>query len=107
MITPRISMVAYDCRTPGFILVAVPNERGRYVRTDRSVALVTCPDCGAQVGEPCLSRGLPGDAAALYCGGTHYARRIVAKRIHRQAHDVIESPILPPPVPDECMEAEA
>jgi len=82
MITPRIALVAWEERTPGDnVFVAVPNERGRYVRTDRSVALVPCPVCGATVGEPCLRHGTPGTASAKYGGGTHYARRAKVPRL--------------------------
>lgn len=101
MITPRISLVAYEGRTPDFIFVAIPDQRGRYVRTDRSVAFVGCPDCGAVVGEPCRNRS--GDG---YGGTTHVYRRVAARKFWgRPADDVLEKPVLPEPVPDEWMEA--
>ena len=69
---PKISLVAWEARNPTFIFVAVPNERGRYVRTDPSVALVSCPDCEAIRGEPCkFSQG--------YSSGSHFARREFAQ----------------------------
>lgn len=75
-VTPRVSMVAYCDREPGFIFVAVPNQRGRYIRTDAAVALVPCPHCKAQIGEPCLSRGsVSGTANARYCGDIHLMRK--------------------------------
>ena len=55
-VTPRVSLVAWEDRQAGFIFVAVPDERGRYLRTDRSVVACGCPQCGALVGEPCKSK---------------------------------------------------
>ena len=66
--TPKIHLVAFPDRQNQFVFVAIPNERGRYLRTDRSVVLVSCPHCHSQIGEPC--KGSHG-----YNGGTHYARR--------------------------------
>lgn len=101
MVTPRISLVAYADRSPGFIFVAVPDERGRYVRTDRSVAFAACTQCGATVGEPC--RRTNGDG---YGGGTHVRRREAARKFWGQpADDVLHKPVMPPPVPDEWMDA--
>lgn len=95
MSVPSIRLVAYESRNPAMIFVAVPNEVGRYVRTDRSVALVACPQCKAVAGEPCKSRG------TRYTGGTHYARRIVARQISGKPHapDVEKNE-----VPDEPLE---
>lgn len=102
-ITPRISLVAWEDRQAGFIFVAVPDERGRYLRTDRSVAFVACPFCHASVGEPCRSGS--GDG---YGGTTHVWRRTAARKHWGQpADDVLHKPRLPPPVPDEWMEASA
>jgi hypothetical protein len=75
-VTPRISLVAYEERVGGFVFVAVPNERGRYVRTDKSVVLVECPMCHASVGEPCTLRASTPDG---YTAGTHANRRDRAK----------------------------
>ncbi|MBS0454016.1 MAG: hypothetical protein JSS14_22160 [Proteobacteria bacterium] len=69
MSIPKISLVAFKERQGGFIFVAIPNERGRYVRTDASVAHVACPQCRATVGEPCKGRH------GTYNSGTHYGRR--------------------------------
>ena len=102
-VTPRISLVAYDDRNPAFIFVAVPDERGRYVRTDRSVAFVPCSFCHATVGEPC--RHGSGDG---YGGGTHVARREAARKHWGQpADDVLHKPVMPPPVPNQSMDASA
>lgn len=103
MVTPRIAMVAYSDRDPFFIFVAVPNERGRYLRTDSSVAMVACPLCKAQIGEPCLSRGDPGSVSAKYGSTTHWVRR---KSVYRgsRAADVLGA-WNPEPVPDEWMES--
>lgn len=68
--TPSIKLVAWADRDPNFIFVAVPDQRGRYLRTDRSVAFVACPNCKSIVGEPC--RSTHGDG---YGGTTHFARR--------------------------------
>lgn len=70
---PHISLVAWEDRTSGFIFVAVPNERGRYVRTDGCVSRVPCPDCNSIRGEPCRRPD------GQYVGSTHYRRRHQAK----------------------------
>lgn len=98
MTTPRVSLVAWADRQSNFIFVAVPDERGRYVRTDKSVAFVPCPHCKAMVGEPC--KGRVGDG---YGGTTHYVRRNAAKAYwSRRADDVLPAA---PSVPDEWMDA--
>lgn len=102
-VTPRISLVAFEDRNPQFIFVAVPNERGRYLRTDRSVAQVACPQCRAIAGEPCKTGS--GDG---YSSTTHHVRRSGARWSWgwmRHADDVLHKPVMPPPVPDEFMEA--
>ena len=102
-ITPRISLVAFEDRNPASIFVAVPDARGRYVRTDRFVAFVGCPQCGAITGEPCRHKN--GDG---YGGGTHVRRREAARAFWgRPADDVLHKPAMPPPTPDEWMEASA
>lgn len=73
MTTPKISLVAFKERQGDFIFVAVPNERGRYVRTDASVVQAECSNCGAAIGEPCKNRH------GNYLGGTHYQRRVGAR----------------------------
>ena len=102
-VTPKISLVAFEDRNPHFIFVAVPDARGRYLRTDRSVALVGCNQCGAMIGEPCKSRS--GDG---YMGITHYVRRNASRWAHGdRGSDVLHQHVMPPPVPDEWMEAAA
>ena len=101
-VTPRISLVAYEARDPAFIFVAIPDQRGRYVRTDRSVAFVDCMECGAVVGEPCQGRS--GDG---YGGATHVWRRVAARKFWGQRSDDVLAGAMPPPVPDEWMEASA
>lgn len=106
MITPKIAMVAWEERNPGDnVFVAVPNERGRYVRTDRSVALVPCQICGAQVGEPCLRSGTSGSVNARYGMGTHWQRRKDAPRGMKP--DDVLGKWMPDPIPNEHMEHEA
>lgn len=66
-----IRFVAYEDRQSNFIFVAVPNDRGRYVRTSKVVALAECPACGSIKGEPCKFR-------QGYSGGTHADRHTAA-----------------------------
>lgn len=70
--TPKISLVAFEDRQGNFIFVSVPDQRGRYVRTDPCVALVACPACGSSIGEPCKANHNIG-----YTGSTHADRRIL------------------------------
>lgn len=103
--TPRVSLVAYEDRTSRFIFVSIPDQRGRYLRTDRSVALVGCPQCGAMVGEPC--HGHTGDK---WSSVTHYRRRARAKSQIgwiKDFDDVLCPHEPPPDVPDEWMEPAA
>jgi hypothetical protein len=67
---PQIRLVAFEDRLAKFIFVAVPNEFGRYLRTDRSVAYVACENCGSTVGEPCQHR-----KTGKYHACTHAVRR--------------------------------
>lgn len=90
-VTPSIKLVAYEDRVGGFVFVAIPDERGRYLRTDRSVTLVACPMCKSIRGEPCkLSQG--------YSGGTHAARRTAAGKYRGRQDDVIQSPVTSTPI---------
>lgn len=82
--TPKISLVAYADRAPGFVFVAVPNERGRYLRTDTSVVLAACPLCEAAIGEPCHN----GKKERRYSVNTHHLRRKLADRRSNRAGDV-------------------
>lgn len=102
---PRISLVAYGDRPGHFIFVAVPGLRGRYVRTDKSVAHAACRHCGAVQYEPCKSGS--GDG---YSGTTHFVRRNDVRHAWGiQTDDVLAGfPLVPPPaVPDEHMEPTA
>lgn len=67
---PIVSLIAWEDRPGRFIFVRIPNEYGRYLRTDPCVAHVPCPyeSCGATVGEPCKHKG-------KYHSATHAARR--------------------------------
>lgn len=97
-VSPSIRLVAYEDRAGCFVFVAVPDERGRYLRTDRSVVLVACPICKAIKGEPCKGR-------QGYGGMTHAARRTVAHRHKGRQDDLIDAvdprapdPELPPQI---------
>lgn len=70
-----ISLLAYSA-TPDKVFVRVPNERGRWVLTDRCVIEVECSSCKAEKGEPCFRSYGPFDPKhRLYWSGTHYGRR--------------------------------
>lgn len=71
MRAPAISLVAHDARGGGFVFVRVPDEHGRYLRTDMSVVTVACPMCKAAIGEPCTA----GSKRTGYSATTHYVRR--------------------------------
>lgn len=76
-VTPNIRLVAWEDRGNSCVFVAVPNERGRYLRTDHSVVIVGCPACNTARGEPCISR-------QGYGGGTHAVRRTAAQAVLAQ-----------------------
>ena len=48
----NIGVVAYGIN-PDMVMVRVPNEKGRWLLTDRCVVEVDCPVCYAVAGEPC------------------------------------------------------
>lgn len=75
--TPAIRLVAWEDRGNSCVFVAVPTERGRYLRTDHSVVIVGCPACNTARGEPCISR-------QGYSGGTHAVRRTAAQAVLTQ-----------------------
>jgi hypothetical protein len=81
----NIGIVAYGV-TPGLVMVRVPNERGRWVLTDRSVVETPCKHCGAIAGEPCFKMVCN---QKRYSVGTHYCRRGAAAvgRGHRLRHE--------------------
>jgi hypothetical protein len=72
-----IGLIAYGV-TKTHVFVRVPNERGRWLFTDRCVVDVVCRWCGAGIGEPC--HNLRGGSARRYSTGTHVARRDDAHR---------------------------
>lgn len=78
MTTPSIKLVAFASRDPNRVFVAVPNERARYVLTERCVVEVACPCCKSAVGEPCHNGN------GLYWAGTHADRRGSTRRWHSQ-----------------------
>lgn len=67
-VTPKIALIAFESRDPSKAFVQVPDERGRWVLTDRCVVEVPCSHCKAAAGEPCIS--MQG-----YGVGTHAVRR--------------------------------
>lgn len=82
MAVPAIKLVAWSARHPDWCFVAVPNERGRYLRTDLSTVYVGCPypGCLSIPGEPCKSHN-------GYTAGTHSVRRAAyqaARRANRE-----------------------
>lgn len=99
---PKIHLVAFADRTNHFIFVGVPNERGRYLRTDRSVALTSCPLCGAMVGEPCHD-----GHRRRYSGTTCHARRSKVRWSPEGWQDADDLIIETIPTSDEMMEPAA
>ena len=92
-VTPSIKLVAYEDRQAGFVFVAVPDERGRYLRTDKSVVQVDCPLCKSIKGEPCSgSQG--------YSGGTHAVRRTLANRLFHGIRGEDQLEPAPAPLPN-------
>ncbi len=77
MQTPKISLVAHDSKWPAKVFVSVPNERGRYVLTDRCVIEIECGACEAAIGEPCHNK------RGVYWSGTHCDRRSSWQRLKR------------------------
>ena len=97
-VTPKIHLTAYEDRKGDFIFVAVPDDRGRYLRTDKSVVLRACKWCLSIPGEPC--KGVQG-----YSGSTNTIRRTggglpISRSEMRSATDW---PPMPDPVPIEWM----
>lgn len=76
MITPTISLVAYEARDKLRIFVKVPDERGKYFLCHRCVVLVECPHCGSSIGEPCKGAG------KKYTAGHHWRRAQKANQVH-------------------------
>jgi len=78
----NISLVAYDV-TGKLVMVKVPNERARWVLTDRCVIEVPCSHCKAIVGEPCATIR---HTHTLYTSGVHYVRRKDGKTAYGRGH---------------------
>lgn len=84
-------ITAFEDRSGNFIFVKVPEEYGRYVRTNICVAIAPC-GCGAAVGVPCIGQ------YKRYTGSVHADRLIAAKRILLEAgininsHNVNQEP---------------
>ena len=87
--TPQISLVAYETRDPRKVFVKVPNQRGRWMLTDRCVVEVACKFCGSAIGEPCRSKCHGGRHD--YTVDTHYHRR----QAYMFSRDSWEVPKLP------------
>lgn len=83
-IAPAISLVAYESRRKQLVFVKVPDERGRYVLTSRSVVEVACSHCHVVVGEPCRTK-------QGYAVTVHYARDN-AWRNKRRSHWIDGAP---------------
>ena len=90
--SPRIQLVAFEERGPSnFIFVAIPDERNRYLRTDRCVAVVACPMCKVPAGVPCLG------AWNKYQGQTHHLRRSAARGVYPARPNDVHHPATVPP----------
>lgn len=74
-VTPKkslaIGLYAYEC-AGNMVFVRVPNERGRWLLTDRCVVEVDCPICNSVSGEPCKNQN---SDTLRYWTGTHARRR--------------------------------
>jgi len=75
-VTEDIAYIAYEDRDPDWIFVEVPNRKGRYLRTDKSILVRDCPVCKAYKGEPCFSKS---SMENFYIGQSHAARRRLSK----------------------------
>lgn len=94
MRTLNIGLVAYGVDR-SMVMVRVPNERGRWLATDRCVVEVDCAHCGAVTGEPCrkwlgstyyrrhgIERPTMDPSDIRYGVGVHCVRKYDAKRKH-------------------------
>lgn len=91
-VVPSIALVAWAERTGDFIFVKVPNERGRYLRTDSCVAHVACPWCKSIPGEPCKS-----NSRKYYGSGTHSDRRRAFQDKYRNRGDEMRTDVVEKP----------
>ena len=92
---PTVKFIAYEDRQGAKIFVPDPLARGRYIYTDRCVALVACPLCGAIPGEPCKRHYKTyGNNGTVYHCSTHHCRRqIVERRRLHVADDICKTHI--------------
>ena len=85
--SPQVKLIAYESANPDFVFVAVPNEKGRWIRAERCVVEVCCPVCNAAIGEPCIS------GFGNYWVSTHWRRRQDASALKREMRRLrIEAP---------------
>lgn len=78
---PTVKFIAYEDRFGGKIFVPDPTLRGRYIYTDRCVALVACPMCKSIPGEPCKRHyETYGNNGITYHTSTHAVRRQAVDR---------------------------
>jgi hypothetical protein len=68
----------------GRVFVRVPDERGRWVLTDKSVVEVECPACGAMRYEPCRNIYKARGGMFSYWTTTHADRRVKRKNFVRE-----------------------
>lgn len=74
-----INVVDFGCvELDRTILIEIPGQRGRYLFTDASVAIVPCPSCKANIGEPCRSRF----TCDHYNSTVHVDRKDAARRMY-------------------------
>ena len=88
----QIGITAYEAM-PGMVFLRVPNERGRWVLTDRCAAEVDCERCGAVAGEPCMAWGPRmgcGERSHRYHTGVHCRRKEAGKEWRRQHQNPVK-----------------
>jgi hypothetical protein len=66
-------VVVFEDRVGFHIFVPFPGMKGHYLRTDKCVALVECPQCHSPVGVPCTG------SYRNYTTSTHWMRRSAAR----------------------------
>lgn len=72
------------CEGPeGKVFVRIPDERGRWVLTDKCVVTVACPACKSIAGEPCKNAYMSDRGMTKYWAGTHCDRHTAAKMAGR------------------------
>ena len=83
MITPRISLVAFEAQEKGKAFVKSPTEPGRYFLLPTCVVRNGCPQCGAIAGEPCIS-GLKDGQNKYWVSDVHYRRKDKYRSLRQQ-----------------------